>query len=79
MGNIIREGVSQLISMFLGQVDLVEDPVQPKIEGFRGLSTIEVIDQLHLYLLCHGGTLDRPPSNRLPPQPPMPVSVPVRR
>jgi hypothetical protein len=38
------------------QVDLIRGAIESKRNGLGGLAPIEIVDEKHLHLLCHGNS-----------------------
>src|SRR6266511_582426 len=45
---------AERLGVLLGEVDLVERAVEPELHGLIGGAAVEVVNQVHFYLACHG-------------------------
>ena len=54
MLNILRELFTELGGVARTEIDLIGSAIETKRDGLSGLAPIEIVDEKHLYLLCHG-------------------------
>jgi hypothetical protein len=54
MLQIVGKLFTELARVAGTQVDLIRGAIESKRDGLGSLATVEIVDEKHLYLLCHG-------------------------
>src|SRR5580693_6349703 len=54
MLQIVGKLFTELASVAGTQVDLIRGTIESKRDGLGSLATVEIVDEKHLHLLCHG-------------------------
>jgi hypothetical protein len=52
--HIVGKLFTELACVACTQIDLIRGTIESKRDGLGSLATVEIVDEKHLHLLCHG-------------------------